>query len=66
MSHATAPMGIAMVTVRTRFAGLHRPDPSRDSILLTDDIPDGDEDEDFVVEKDVVHSMSPSKQQAPI
>jgi hypothetical protein len=30
MSHSVAPMGVAFVSVRTRFAGLHRPDPARD------------------------------------
>lgn len=34
MSHSVAPMGVAFISVRTRFAGLHRPDPNRDSVLL--------------------------------
>lgn len=27
MSASKSPMGVALVTIRTRFAGLHRPDP---------------------------------------
>lgn len=36
MSHSVAPMGVALVSIRTRFAGLHRPDPSRDLMLLSE------------------------------
>lgn len=60
MAPSDSPMGTALVTVRTRFAGLHRPDTSalRDQILLS---VKGPQDASDASDEDVDRSSSPSK-----
>ena len=48
MAQSVAPMGIAMVTMRTRFAGLHRPESSigpRDMLEKSSSVLKKDEEE---------------------